>query len=128
MIGIYIHPQMFNIPQEYITGFIALISSAFTGLITYSVSKNKQRSDDKLNSQNELEYLIKANSDFRLELKKDLEQAKADIRLSQQRIEMLESQLNAKDKTIAELTAKVLVLAAEVKRLGGIEYDFSKLS
>lgn len=119
---------MFNIPQEYITGFIALISSIFTGIITYSVSKNKQRADDKLNSQNELEYLIKANSDFRLELKKDLEQAKADIRASQQRIEMLESQLNAKDKTIAELTAKVLVLAAEVKRLGGIEYDFSKLS
>ena len=92
------------------------------------VSKRQQRTTERQEQKSEFETLIKANSDFRTELKADLENAKLDIKLANQRIEMLEGQLNLKDRTIAELSAKVIVLAAEVKRLGGIDYDFSRLS
>jgi uncharacterized protein HemX len=119
---------MFDLPPEILNGVIAVVSGLGSAIGAWSLSKRQQRAADKATAQTEMESLIAANSTFRMELKKDLDLAKLDIKLAEQRIESLESQLNAKDRTISELTAKVIILAAEVRRLGGTEYDFSSLT
>lgn len=97
----------------------SIVVSLGTGIGGYLAAKRQQRTAERKDSQSEMEALIKANTDFRNEVRKDL----ADAR---ERIAVLEKSVSDKDAIIINLQAQVLILESEIRRFAGDDYEFPK--
>lgn len=100
--------------STYSTLLINVGVPVLTALLTYWATKKKNdaeaRKEEATAASSQFAEIIKANSEFREEVRRDLLQAKAELDLAKARISLLEKELAARDARIAELEETIASL------------------
>jgi predicted RNase H-like nuclease (RuvC/YqgF family) len=104
-----------EIPKEQLTYIINGASVVLTALITWWATKKKEARQDKTEDstlmRSDFDSLVRANAEFRAEVRKDLEVAKRELDAAKLRIAVLEQELDNRAAKIMELERTIAELS-----------------
>jgi hypothetical protein len=96
-----------TLSSEIITGIIAGLTGLTTAAGSWLVAKRQYTKDEKQSNIEEMAALMRANTDFRDEIRRDLDKANA-------RIGVMEALIVSKDRIILELQLEIIQLRREL--------------